>query len=988
MPACLSCTAGGKPRSNTQQRTATHIKHSHAMTAQQRPPAHDNSARLALPQLLPCSRALQRLLDARPELMEDIEQHWQLPLDRQQLLDFLPAAATLDETQLKPALRHFKQRAYARLICRDLAGLAELDEVTRSMTLIAEIALATAQRVLMRSLVERYGQPCNETGAPQELLVVGMGKLGGRELNVSSDIDLIFLYPENGQTDGNAGSSKRIDNFDFFTRLGRRLISALDEITEDGQVFRVDMRLRPYGDSGPLVASFDMLENYFITQGREWERYAWIKARPLPLLSEEHTTAPPWAGWLHELDALRRPFVFRKYLDFGSIEAMRELHQQIRQEVTRRDMLDNIKLGPGGIREIEFIAQAFQLIRGGRDESLRIRPTLQVLPLLAERRQLSPASATELSCAYRFLRRLEHRLQYLDDAQTHALPAIAADQLLIAASMGHAATPAGYQALLAELNQHRALVSQHFAAVFAAPDHSPTARPAAAATQPISAIEETLASSDQLWQNLTTVLPETRQEQQEQQDSDRLAQGLHKLGYQAGAELAQRLLLLQGGARYQQMPTATRKRFDALMPRVIDVCASTAQADDALIRVLDLLEAVSRRSAYLALLLQYPAALQKLAQLAASSLWAAEYLQTHPILLDELLDPGILDIAPDWPAFRHTLESALDAAEPDTEQQMELLREAHHSQVFRLLVRDLNGLLTVETLADHLSALADLILELALKYAWRKIAKRHIEVPRFAIISYGKLGGKELGYASDLDLIFVMDDAHPLAGENYARLATRLNTWLSSQTPAGKLFDIDLRLRPNGESGLTVVSLAALRQYQRESAWVWEHQALTRARFSAGDQTIGKAFEDIRDEILRQPRDRTVLRAEVLAMRQKMRDAHATPAEQAAQRFDLKHDRGGLIDVEFIVQYLVLGHAHDHPQLVGNLGNIALLGIAGELGLIPVELASRVRDAYREYRRLQHGFRLNSSKALLPPATIAEQILAVNTLWLQVFGGE
>ncbi|KYC28938.1 Glutamate-ammonia-ligase adenylyltransferase [Sterolibacterium denitrificans] len=906
-----------------------------------------------LHRILPWSRALARLLAARPALVDEIDSQLSAPLDSAGLLGFLPA--TLDEDSLKPALRHFKQRAYARLAARDLAGLASLGEVTESMTLIAETALATAQRVLMQALVARYGQPRSEAGEPQQLIVIGMGKLGGRELNVSSDIDLIFLYPENGQTDGTGSNGKHLDNFEFFTRLGRGLIGAIGEITEDGQVFRVDMRLRPNGDSGPLVCCFDMLENYFITQGREWERYAWIKARALPTAGE----SPHWPAWMSALEDLRRPFVFRKYLDFGSIEAMRELHVQIRREVARKDMADNIKLGPGGIREIEFIAQAFQLIRGGRDERLRIRPTLQVLPLLAERRQLSQASADELAAAYGFLRRLEHRLQYLDDAQTHELPDPPADQALIAAAMGHA----DYAALLAELDGHRAIVSRHFDAVFADPH-----------------LGRNRETDDGPWHgDLADAQPD---------GNHRTAERLVAQGYHDGAGVAVRLAALHAGNRYQQMPSPARKRFDALMPHVIETCAATTRPDAALFRVLDLLEAVSRRPAYLSLLLQYPLTLQKLAQLAAASLWAAEYLKTHPILLDELLDPSILDIAPDWQAFRQSLELSLEAAEPDTEQQMNLLREAHHSQVFRLLVQDIDGVLTVEKLADHLSALADLMLELALKYAWRKIARRHVDTPRFAIISYGKLGGKELGYASDLDLIFVMDDPDPAAGENYARLATRLNTWLSSQTTAGSLFDIDLRLRPNGESGLTVVSLDALRQYQLESAWVWEHQALTRARFSAGDRKIGAAFENIRDEILRQPRDRAALRREVSGMRHKMHAAHATPAAQAATTFDLKHDRGGLVDVEFIVQYLVLGYAHDHPQLTGNLGNIALLKIAGELGLIPPELAEAVRNAYRDYRRLQHGARLNNAKARVAPDNIAAHISAVRALWLQVFGSE
>lgn len=909
--------------------------------------------------VLPRSRALTRLLEAQPALRDETLAHLHLPLDAITLRGFLPGS--LDESSLKPALRQLKHRAYARLVTRDLAGLASLAEVTEGMTQIAEIAVATAQNVLTQTLIARYGTPRNAEGQRQQMIVIGMGKLGGRELNVSSDIDLIFVYPEDGETDGvtpEGGTGKRIDNFDFFSRLGRALINAIADITGEGQVFRVDMRLRPNGDSGPLVCSFDMLENYFITQGREWERYAWIKARPMP--PEDIQQSSAWTDWLATLESLRRPFVFRKYLDFGTINAMRELHAQIRREVARKEMAENVKLGPGGIREIEFIAQVFQLIRGGRDTALQCRPTLSVLSLLAERQQLGADVVAELDRAYHFLRRLEHRLQYLDDAQTHSLPEKPEDQTQVALAMGFE----NYAALLAELDDHRQRVAQHFEHVFSDPNKDKD-------------------TQDDLWQG---VAPSTA-------SSDALKETAAQLmarGYHDGMSLAQRLSALREGGRYQLMPDATRSRFDALAPRVIEVCARTTQPDAALTRILDLLEAVSRRPAYLSLLLQYPQALKKLAELASASLWAAHFLQRHPLLLDELLDPRILDAAPDWASFRTSLERTLEAAEPDTEQQMDILREAHHAQVFRLLVQDINGVLTVEKLADHLSALADLMLELVLKFAWRKIAKRHVEVPHFAIISYGKLGGKELGYASDLDLMFVMDDADtnsfPDAAANYARLATRLSTWLSSQTAAGILFETDLRLRPNGESGLLVVTLAGLRQYQHESAWVWEHQALTRARFSAGDARIGAAFESIRDEILRQPRDCAHLRHEVMAMRQKMLDSHATPSDQARAVFDLKHDRGGLIDVEFIVQYLVLGHAHEHPRLTGNLGNIALLGIAAELGLIPPALAEAARNAYRDYRRLQHTARLNNVPARVTPAEIAGHVQAVRALWQTVFG--
>ncbi|MCM2287464.1 MAG: bifunctional [glutamate--ammonia ligase]-adenylyl-L-tyrosine phosphorylase/[glutamate--ammonia-ligase] adenylyltransferase [Sulfuritalea sp.] len=879
------------------------------------------------------SRYLKRLLAANAVLAGEVESRLGQPVTAAELSAWL-AAQPVTEDRLKPVLRQLKQRAYARVAARDLGGLAPLAEVTECMTLIAELAVTEAVKVLSQGLAERYGNPRGADGRVQQLIVVGMGKLGGRELNVSSDIDLIFVFPEDGETDG----AKPVSNFEFFTRLGRGLINAIAEVTEDGQVFRVDMRLRPNGDSGPLVCSFDMLENYFITQGREWERYAWIKARPL-------------TGSRHdELEQVRRPFVFRKYLDFGTINAMRELHAQIRQEVAKKDMADNVKLGPGGIREIEFIAQVFQLIRGGRAPALQIKPTLQVLRLLADSAILAAEAVAELASAYEFLRRVEHRLQYLDDAQTHMLPTNAADCAIVARAMGFGS----YEGLLAELDDHRANVARHFEAVFADPNRG----------------EHKLAG---MWRGA---------------GGDEQGEEFARLGYREPREAATRVAALREGPRYQQLATGIRERFDALVPQLIQAAAEMPNPDATLARSLDLLESISRRAAYLALLQQYPQALRKVAELVSSSSWAAAYLQRHPILLDELLDPRLLDVLPDWSGVRQQLAARLEELEPDTERQMDLLRETHHAQVFRLLAQDVAGLYTVEKLADHLSELADILLAAAIERAWLKLLKRHVEQPKFAVISYGKLGGKELGFASDLDLVFLYDDPAPEAGENYGRLGTRLNTWLSAQTAAGQLFETDLRLRPNGDSGLVVSSMESFRKYQLESAWVWEHQALTRARFSAGDPAVGEAFERIRCEVLRQQRDLDKLRADIVEMRQKMADAHATRGDLRETVFDLKHDPGGLVDVEFIVQYLVLGYSHAHRELTGNKGNIALLKMAAEAGLIPGELAEIVRNAYRDYRRLQHGLRLNGTKARVDPAEVGDRVTAVRELWRLVFDGE
>ena len=882
------------------------------------------------------SRYLTNLLAARPMLIDELAGVWTTPLAAGQLLTALEPPAT-DDDGVKSQLRRLRQRVLAHIALRDLCGLAPLSEVVESMTLLADVTTNFALDHYHRQLAATYGEPLDKAGRPQRLLIIGMGKLGGRELNVSSDVDYIFVYPEEGDSAG----PRSIDNHDFFTRLGKRIIAALGETTGDGQVFRVDMRLRPNGDSGPLVCSLDALENYFITQGREWERYAWIKGRTM------NAGANLQPEWVTAMQKIARPFVFRKYLDFGAINAMRDLHAQIRREVARRDMADHVKLGPGGIREIEFIAQVFQLIRGGRDPALQVRPTLEVLALLAQRQLIPAAAEDELRAAYLFLRRLEHRLQYIEDRQTHMLPASPADRASVARSMDFPDWPA----LLAVLNDHRDKVSRHFEEVFSDPE---------AGEHPLTG----------LWLG--------------QIDDDSALESLGELGFRQPREAVSRLAALRASSRYAQLALSNRSRLDAIGPRLIEAAATTPDPDTTLARCLDFVETVSRRGAYLALLQQYPMALRRVADMVCASSWAAEYLRRHPLLLDELLDPRLYDIATDWAAFRENLRHNLASHAGDTEREMDILREMHHAQIFRLLAQDLAGLQTIEKLSDHLTELADTIVQETLPLVWSKLRNRHCETPRFAVIGYGKLGGKELGYASDLDLVYLYDDPDPEAGENYARLGQRLNTWLASQTPAGILFETDLRLRPNGDSGLLAVSVDSFRNYQLKHAWVWEHQALTRARFCAGDPAVGARFEEIRCEILCQPRDLARLREEVVAMRRKMLDAHASASPS---EFNLKHDPGGIIDVEFIVQYLVLGHAHRHRRLTGNLGNIALLRIAAELGLIPADQATAAGDAYREYRRLQHAKRLSANpRGRVDRDGVARRIAAVNVLWQTVFG--
>src|SRR5712664_3998007 len=866
------------------------------------------------------SRYARQLVAARPELREELERSKDSGWTREAMQAFLREQGAGDERSLHSALRRLRQRVLLRTMARDLSGHAGLDEVCGTMSALAEVAIEASleflePRIETRSNVRRPG-----------LVVVGMGKLGGGELNVSSDVDLVFLYPEEGEGGG------ATDNLEFCTRLGRRLIAALDERTADGFVFRVDMRLRPWGDSGALATSFDALEEYFVAHGREWERYAWIKARALGSEGENGALA-----------AIVRPFVYRKYLDYGALAAMRELHAQIREEVARRELTDQIKLGPGGIREIEFIAQAFQLVRGGRDPALQIRPTLEVLALLAQKKLLPDAAFLELSEAYLFLRRLEHRLQYLDDAQTHELPGRAEDHRLVARAMGFDS----WDAFRAALGAHRARVSSQFELVFSVEE------------VPKHALARLWTGSEQ----------------------ERLAQ----LGFRDAAGAAARLAAVRSGARYAGLPQASRARFDALIPRVIEQSAARENPDAALARCLEFMETVSRRAAYLALLDEHPAALERLTQALAASSWAAEYLNRHPIVLDELLDARTLFARPDWNAFAQELHRQLAARQGDEERQMDWLREAHHAQVFRLLAQDLSGVLGVERLADDLSDLADVMLQVTRELCWTQLRVRHRDEPRFALIAYGKLGGKELGYASDLDLIFLYEDPDERAPEIYARLAQRLNRWLTGRTAPGVLFDIDLRLRPEGGSGLLVSSIEAFRRYQRESAWTWEHQALTRARFCAGEATVGAAFEEERRAILQMQRDEAKLRGDVLSMREQLLQGHPNESDL----FDLKHDRGGMIDIEFIVQMLVLAHAHRRPELTANSGNIALLKLAAKLELIPGDCAGAVADAYREYRRRQHRLRLNGARyARVPAEEVRNHMAATRALWRRVFGRE
>lgn len=887
-----------------------------------------------------CSPFVRRLFTKDAGLLNDllVNLHQEYLLSDMQ--HFLTQQKIVDEISLKLAVRLLRQQVMARIIVRDLNVLAgstanSLHEVMRTTTHLAEFVINTSIDYLNSWLVERYGQPVDQNGIAQSFIVIGMGKLGGRELNVSSDIDLIFAYAVEGQTQSEAPMS----NQEFFTRLAKKLIATIDEITEDGFVFRVDMRLRPFGSEGALVSNLDALEDYYQNNGREWERYAWIKGHEVT------------GG--KQVSHLLKPFVFRKYLDFGAFVSMRDLKIQIQRDVNSKGMHDNIKLGRGGIREIEFIAQVFQLIRGGQDVSLQIKPTLSVLDLLKTKGLLPEKTVSELTEAYVFLRNLEHRLMYVEDAQTQELPKSDDAKARIARAMNFGQVEAyGWEEFLAQLNHYRQQVQQHFDATFSDANTS----------------HEALDLETSIWNGALVEQEATL--------------ALQTLGFAEAPETLRRLNSLHQSSRYLQLPEVSRLRFNALMPLAISQAATMPNADISLMRVTDLLESICRRASYLALLAEHAQAMHLLVKLCSSSPWLSNYLVQHPILLDELLDARTLYSEPDFELLGAELVQRLNEADGDIERQMDLMRHFKHANIFRFAAQDINGELSPEKLSDYLSALADLILSVSLVFVWKNVRGKHLDVPKFAVIGYGKLGGKELGYASDLDIIFLYDDAALEAGEVYARFAQRINNWFNSLTSAGLLYETDLQLRPDGNSGLLVSSVSAFRDYQLNKAWVWEHQAITRARFVAGDTSIGEAFDKIRIEVITQAREKAKLKLEVQSMREKMR----ATLHIAADIFDIKHSIGGIIDVEFLVQYLVLAYAKQYPQLTHNIGNIGLLKLLASLQIIDQQLAENVVLAYRDYRHTQHMLKLQGAAHLrVPLDTIKSHMLAVKALWQQVF---
>jgi [glutamine synthetase] adenylyltransferase / [glutamine synthetase]-adenylyl-L-tyrosine phosphorylase len=858
---------------------------------------------------------------------------------------------------LGSALRVARHVVIERLAVLDVEQSAELPVVTSTMTALAEVTLERALAAALAEEDARSGCPCDANGQRIEFWIVGMGKLGARELNVSSDIDLIYLYEEDGHTDGTAPVSTQ----EYFGRLAKRLHTLIGDVTDDGLVFRVDLALRPNGNSGPPVVSLPMLEEYFQVQGREWERFAWLKSRVVA------PRAAVTSGRTLALRSLVAPFVYRRYLDYGVFESLRQLHRRIREEAQRRaagrpERSNDVKLSRGGIREIEFIVQLLLVVRGGQYPEIRTRSTQRGLQRLVARGLMKPETAVRLEAAYVFLRRIEHRIQYLDDQQTHVLPTTDGDLDWIARSLdpGGTADPCR---LLNDLSEMREFVANEFDALLhdgqapgAAPRKNGDCKICGPGPLPLDA------------EALLDALP---------------------------AEMAERVRRWAAKPRVQALRDESKLRLGRLVQRTAAAVKAEACTLQAALRFIDWLEPLLRRESYVALLAERPEVMQRLLRLLGLARWPMQYLMRHPGVIDELADPRLLHQRFDRAAFISDLEERHAAWErsgqADEEALLDTLRHAHHAEVFRTLVRDVEGLITVEQVADDLSALADAVLECAVRWAWARLKTRHRDSPRFAVIAYGKLGGKELGYGSDLDVVFLYDDSDEAdadrAQEVYGAFVRKLITWLTIRTPAGALFEIDTALRPNGNSGLLVTSIDAFERYQdgrgSNTAWTWEHQALTRARVCTGTPELASRFDATRARVLATVRELRPLATEVAAMRERVRTAYPV----AAGRYDVKHSVGGMLDAEFAVQYLVLAHAHDHPTLLDNVGNIALLQRAQAQGLLPDDVGTRAADAYRELRRAQHRARLDEQPTHFDAHLLTTQRDAVVALWRAVFGG-
>ncbi|MFW5825248.1 MAG: bifunctional [glutamate--ammonia ligase]-adenylyl-L-tyrosine phosphorylase/[glutamate--ammonia-ligase] adenylyltransferase [Marinobacter sp.] len=888
-----------------------------------------------------------------PTTGDSLRQRWQ---------DYL--AEVSDEPSLHRALRRFRRESQFRMIWRDLMGLADYHETVAAASDFAEISIQAALDWLYPQACEQYGTPWGAdpvTGAeaPQQMVVLGMGKLGGHELNISSDIDLIFAFPGKGET---RGGRRSLDNQQFFIRLGQKLIQALDQITADGFVFRVDMRLRPYGQSGALALSFSALETYYQDQGREWERYAMVKARVV--------AGDQKAGRV--LMENLRPFVYRKYIDFSAFESLRSMKAMINREVRRKGLENNIKLGSGGIREIEFVVQAFQLIRGGRDRELQQRGLLTILGELEALELLPTQVVKELREAYLFLRNLEHALQGMEDKQTQLLPDDELGQARIALIMGFD----NWRDCLDTLNEHRSRVARHFADIIALDDG-----------------DEAPEGLDEGWQELWLA---------EMEEDDALP-WLAERGFEKPDESLAQLRELRESRTVQVMQTQGRQRLNHFMPVLLEALSHVEQPSETLERVLQLVEAILRRTAYMVLLLENPGARTQLVWLCSESPWIARQLAETPLLLDELLNAENLYHPPARAELEDDLrQQMLRIPYEDLEEQMESLRHFRKAHTLRVAASELRGTLPLMKVSDYLTWIAEVVLDHVVEVAFANLVSRH-GYPRrtdgtacdtdFAIIGYGKLGGLELGYTSDLDLVFI-HDADPEQSTDgdkpidnavyYTRLGQRIVHILSTQTPSGQLYEVDMRLRPSGNSGLLVSTVASFEKYQRNEAWTWEHQALARARGVAGCGPTLEKFERLRHDILCQPRDPDKLRTEVVEMREKMRSSLGTPETRQQEVFHIKHDVGGLIDIEFMVQYLVLAHAGVHPELTQWSDNIRQLEELGRAGVLPVKDTEKLRETFITLRSTIHRRALQNLNSQVAGDAFPDERAYVRQMWQQL----
>jgi len=863
---------------------------------------------------------------------------------------------------VKTTLRRFRHRYLLQVLWREVRSSATLDETLLALSTLADRLLDAAAGFAERQLHDRYGVMRNGDGEPVSMVILGMGKLGGRELNFSSDIDLILLFPEAVESDG----ERRLSAPEYFTRLARVIVALLDEPTADGFAFRVDTRLRPFGESGPPVVGFAALESYLLQHGRGWERYAYVKARIVG-------PQPPTAVTDELYGELISPFVFRRYLDYGVFESLREMHGLISAEIKRRDMADNIKLGPGGIREIEFIVQSLQLVRGGSRPELQERGLLTVLPLLVGRRGLDSGDADELRMAYVFLRRLENFIQAMRDQQTHDLPTSDVDRARLYLAMDYPR----WGALLEDLNTHRGNVSRQFEAITFRSDETEK-----------NALKQKLVA---IW------------------GGDAGAQEWRLLladeGYAQADEISNQLVKFATASGTQQVSSTARARLQQFLPELLLRIKDRKQPVVALSRVLGVAEKILRRSAYLALLNENPQVLDWLINLCERSAYIAEQLARYPVLLDELLDPHVFSTQVTRDEIDADLQGGLMIGPTeDSESKIARLSQAQRASLFRIAIADFSGNLPIMKVSDSLTFLAESVLGRALAIAWSDMTEKHgvpeyvLEDTRraagFGIIAYGKLGGLEMSYGSDLDLVFLHDSRgteQQTNGEKpldnsifFTRLVRRLSLFLTTQTGSGLLYEVDTRLRPDGLSGVMVSSIDAFERYQEENAWTWEHQALLRARPVAGSQDIAIQFERIRTDTLCSRVRREQLLNDVVSMRERMRRKLDKSDER---QFDLKQGVGGIGDIEFVVQFLVLANAGDHPDVFHYSDNIRQLEALANADCIGEDMSTRLQDIYKSYRLRLHHLVLDDKKPLVSQGDFKTQREAVTEFWERTFAG-